>query len=71
VNELVSDLKSAGKTAVIITHNLDHVFQIADRIVVLRHGLRVGVRRTEDTTREEVVGLITGAIAGDVPAAQA
>jgi ribose transport system ATP-binding protein len=71
VNELVADLKSAGKTVVIITHNLDHVFQIADRIVVLRHGLRVGVRRTAETTREEVVGLITGAVAGDVSVAQA
>jgi ABC-type sugar transport system ATPase subunit len=69
VNELVADLKSAGKTVVIITHNLDHVFQIADRIVVLRHGQRVGVRGTSETTREEIVGLITGAIAGEaVPA---
>jgi ABC-type sugar transport system ATPase subunit len=71
VNEVVADLKSAGKTVVIITHNLDHVFQIADRIVVLRRGLRVGVRRTNETTREEIVGLITGAIVGDAPAVQA
>jgi ribose transport system ATP-binding protein len=71
VNELVADLKSVGKTVVIITHNLDHVFQIADRIVVLRRGLRVGVRHANETTREEIVGLITGAIVGDVSAAQA
>jgi D-xylose transport system ATP-binding protein len=71
VNELVADLKSAGKTVVINTHNLDHVFQIADRIVVLRRGLRLGVRRANETTREEIVGLITGAIVGDGAAAQA
>ena len=70
VNELVADLKTAGKTVVIITHNLDHVFQIADRIVVLRHGQRVGVRRADQTTREEIVGLITGAVAGDALSSQ-
>ena len=67
VNELVSDLKSADKTVVIITHNLDHVFQIADRLVVLRHGRCVAVREAGETTREEVVGLITGAVVGDAP----
>jgi ABC-type sugar transport system ATPase subunit len=67
VNELVSDLKNADKTVVIITHNLDHVFQIADRLVVLRHGRCVAVRHAGETTREEVVGLITGAVVGDAP----
>jgi len=49
----------------VITHNLEHVFQIADRVVVLRHGKCVAVRRIDDTSREEVVGLITGAVVGD------
>jgi ABC-type sugar transport system ATPase subunit len=66
VNELVADLKGAGKSVLIITHNLEHVFEIADRVVVLRHGRRVAVRRLADTSREEVVGLITGAVVGDV-----
>jgi ABC-type sugar transport system ATPase subunit len=66
VNELVSNLKSVGKSVVVITHNLDHVFEIADRLVVLRRGTCVGVRHTTETTREEIVGLITGAIRGDV-----
>ena len=65
VNEVVADLKAAGKSVVVITHNLDHVFQIADRIVVLRHGRCVAIREIQQTTREEVVGLITGAIVGD------
>jgi ABC-type sugar transport system ATPase subunit len=71
VNELVSDLKGAGKTVVLITHNLDHVFQIADRLVILRHGRRVAIRKANETTREEVVGLITGAVVGDAPPAAA
>lgn len=65
VNELITDLKDQQKSVLIITHNLEHVFSIADRLIVLRHGRRVGVRDREQTSREEIVGLITGAIRGD------
>jgi len=65
VNELIADLKSNGRTLVVITHNLEHVFAIADRLIVLRHGRRVAIRGHDETTREEIVGLITGAIRGD------
>ena len=67
VNELIGDLKGHGKTVLMITHNLEHVFQVADRMVVLRHGRVVGIRDKSETSREEIVGLITGAIRGDVP----
>ncbi len=65
VNELINDLKDHGKSVLLITHNMEHVFQVADRMIVLRHGQRVGVRERSQTTREEIVGLITGAIRGD------
>lgn len=65
VNELIADLKADGRTVLVITHNMEHVFEVADRIIVLRNGRRVGVRAREQTTREEIVGLITGAIKGD------
>ena len=65
VNQLIEDLTQHGRTVLVISHNMEHVFEVADRIIVLRHGQRVGVRRREETTREEVVGLITGAIRGD------
>ena len=67
VNELIGDLKRHGKTVLMITHNLEHVFQVADVLVILRHGHVVGVRDRTETSREEIVGLITGAIRGDVP----
>jgi ABC-type sugar transport system ATPase subunit len=67
VNELIGDLKGFGKTVLLITHNLEHVFQVADRMVVLRHGRVVGTRDKGETSREEIVGLITGAIRGDAP----
>jgi ABC-type sugar transport system ATPase subunit len=46
---------------VFISHNLQHVFRIADRIVVLRHGEVAGSRVTAETTADEIVSLITGA----------
>jgi ABC-type sugar transport system ATPase subunit len=46
---------------VLISHNLQQVFRIADRIVVLRHGQVAGVRQTADTDPDEIVRLITGA----------
>ncbi len=65
VNELIDDLKQHGRTVLVISHNMEHVFEVADRLVVLRHGRRVGIRNRSDTNREEIVGLITGAIKGD------
>jgi ABC-type sugar transport system ATPase subunit len=65
VNELIVGVKEHGQSVLVISHNLEHVFAIADRIIVLRHGRCVGVRHNGETTREEIVGLITGAVAGD------
>ncbi len=66
VNQLIEDLKAHGSTVVVISHNLEHVFEVADRIIVFRRGRRVGTLVKAETTREEVVGLITGAIRGTV-----
>jgi ABC-type sugar transport system ATPase subunit len=65
VNELIVGVKEQGQSVLVISHNLEHMFAIADRFIVLRHGRCVGVRHRGETTREEIVGLITGAIAGD------
>jgi len=65
VTHLIADLREAGKTVIVISHNLDHVFQVADRIAVLRLGRLAGVRARSETSREEIVGLITGAIPDD------
>jgi ABC-type sugar transport system ATPase subunit len=51
----------------LVSHNLAQVLELAHRVVVLRHGRRVAVRSVEETTREEIVALITGAIDGDSP----
>jgi ABC-type sugar transport system ATPase subunit len=69
VLELVKNLRAAGVSVIIISHNVEHVFEVSDRIVVLRHGRPVATLDTRDTTHEEVVRYITGAAAGaDAPA---
>ena len=59
VLELVDSMRGEGISVFIISHNLEHVFQIADRIAVLKNGQLVGVVATADTTRDAVVKMIT------------
>ncbi len=58
---LIRKLKEKGLSILIISHNLEHVFAIADRIVILRRGKLVGIKKKSDINPEEVVKLITGA----------
>jgi D-xylose transport system ATP-binding protein len=58
---LVKRLADEGLGVVMISHNLDDVFQVADRIIVLRLGERVATFDRKKSTPEQVVGSITGA----------
>lgn len=60
VNELILTLKSLGSTVILISHNMAHVFSVADRVAVLRRGRIVGVRELATTSKEEIVSMITG-----------
>jgi D-xylose transport system ATP-binding protein len=62
---LIKRLKERGLGVVVISHNLANVFEVADRIVVLRLGRAVASLDADETKREEVVGAITGAEFGD------
>ena len=62
VLSLLNDLKQRGAAVLLISHNMLHVFDVVDRVVVLRHGKKIAERNRADTTPEEIVGLITGAI---------
>lgn len=62
VLELIKKLAGQGMGVIIISHNLPQVFEISHRICVMRHGQVVAVVRTEETTMEEVVAMITGAV---------
>jgi ABC-type sugar transport system ATPase subunit len=61
VLQLVRSLKDGGVTVIVVSHNLQHVFSMADRIAVLRHGQMVGSVRPAETTGEAVVRMIVGA----------
>jgi ABC-type sugar transport system ATPase subunit len=61
VLRLIEDLRSRGTAVVVVSHNLQHVFSIADRIVVLRGGRNAGERIKAETTPEDIVRLIVGA----------
>ena len=62
VQQLILRLRERGLGVVIISHNLADVFKVADRIVVLRLGRRVGTFARRQTTPEEVIGAITGGV---------
>jgi simple sugar transport system ATP-binding protein len=61
VEELIVRLRDRGAGVLVISHNLDQVFRIADRVAVLRRGKQVGVRSIAETSRNEIVAMITGA----------
>jgi D-xylose transport system ATP-binding protein len=58
--EMIEQVKARGVAVIVITHNMLHAFQVADRIVVLRQGKVAGIRAVDETTTDEVVTLITG-----------
>jgi simple sugar transport system ATP-binding protein len=68
VLELIQRIRDSGKSVVLISHNLPHVFHVSNRIQVLRLGKRVATMRADDATMEEVVGAMTGATANQEPA---
>ncbi|MDP2856961.1 MAG: ABC transporter ATP-binding protein [Bacillota bacterium] len=53
-------LKQSGKTIVFISHKLDEVLEIADRISVLRRGQMIGTVQAQSTTREEIASMMVG-----------
>ncbi len=65
VEEIIQELRRSERAIILVSHDLEFVFRVADVIQVLRLGSVRGVRRRDETTREEVVGLITGAAARD------
>lgn len=57
---VLEKLRKDGVGMIYVSHRLDEVFQIADRVVVLRDGQTVGVRAVAHTSAEELVDLIVG-----------
>ncbi len=64
VGELIRQLKSDGIGIFLISHDIHDVFDLADRVVVMKNGQVVGQAKTSDVTKDEVLGMI---IMGKVP----
>lgn len=58
--EVIEQLKKNNVTMVYISHKLDEVFRISDRITVLRDGSTVGTYKKKDLTRDRLVALMVG-----------
>jgi ABC-type sugar transport system ATPase subunit len=66
VLDFILRLRGQNKGVVLISHNIQDVFAVADRVTVMRQGRVEAVRRIDETTPEEVIALITGASAVDL-----
>ena len=62
VLNLIRRLRDHGIAVALISHRMPDVFDVADRVIVMRRGRKVADKRIADSSPEEVTGLITGAI---------
>jgi ribose transport system ATP-binding protein len=58
---LVATLRDQGNAVILITHNMEHVVELADRAVVLRQGRKVGELKPGRANQQELVAMIVGA----------
>jgi len=58
--EVINQLKQSGVTVIYISHRLEEVFRISDRVSVLRDGEYVATKLTRDTDRKELISLMVG-----------
>jgi len=61
VLDLIVQLRAEGNTVILITHNMEHVIELADRAVVLRQGRKVGELKPGRANQQELVSMIVGA----------
>jgi simple sugar transport system ATP-binding protein len=62
VLNLIRELRGKGIAVVLISHRMPDVFDVADRVIVMRRGRKVADKKIASSSPEEVTGLITGAI---------
>lgn len=61
VLQLMQEIRSRGASVIFVSHNMPHVFEVADRMIVLRNGRRVGTL-LPGASMEQAVSLMTGAV---------
>lgn len=68
VLEVIRDLRQHDVSVIVVSHNMQQLMSVADRVTVMRLGRSIATRTVRDTNVSEIVGLITGATPGDAPA---
>jgi ABC-type sugar transport system ATPase subunit len=66
VLDVIRDLRNHDVSVIVVSHNMQQMMEVADRITVMRLGRTIATRIVKQTQASEIVGLITGAISGDV-----
>ena len=61
VLDLIAQLREVGHAIILITHNMEHVVELADRAIVLRQGRKVGELKPDRANQKDLVALIVGA----------
>jgi D-xylose transport system ATP-binding protein len=62
VNDLVQALKAEGVGIFLISHDLHDVFDLADRVTVMKNGRVVGTAKTNQVSQDDVLGMIIGGV---------
>jgi simple sugar transport system ATP-binding protein len=70
VLDLIRRIRDRGLGVVFISHSMPHVIEVADEVQVMRLGRRVAVYRAKETTMEELVGAMTGAVTQETQVTQ-
>jgi ABC-type sugar transport system ATPase subunit len=65
VLDVIRDLRRHDVSVIIVSHNMQQLMSVADRITVMRLGRTIATRIVKETAVSEIVGLITGAIVAD------
>jgi fructose transport system ATP-binding protein len=71
VLDLIRRVRDKGLPVLLVSHNMPHVFEVADRIHVARLGKRVAVVRPSEISMADAVAIMTGAMTVDTPAGDA
>lgn len=58
--QTVDHLRTVGKSVIYISHRMDEIFSISDRITVFRDGKFIGIKNTRETTPDEIISMMVG-----------
>ncbi len=64
---IMDDLRSRGVAMIHISHRLDEIHRITDRVTVLRDGEMIGTRNTAEVTKQDIIGMMVGRVIYEEP----